>query len=150
MTTERLNVLFLRLASYFGSAFAHPENVMMPVLAARGRPDEEMRASAAELLDKVGLARWRDKKTSELSGGQQQRVAVARSLAMKPALVLADEPTGNLDADTAEQVLELLLDSVTRAGATLLMATHSQPVARRADRMLRVEGGKLVEAMAPR
>ena len=125
------------------------ENVLLP-LELQGRLDAAERRGARELLDSLGLGDRLGSFPDVLSGGEQQRVAIARALAHRPLLVLADEPTGNLDADTAEQVLELLLDSVTRAGATLLMATHSQPVARRADRMLRVEGGKLVEAMAPR
>ena len=125
------------------------ENVLLP-LELQGRLDAAERRGARELLDSLGLGDRLGSFPDVLSGGEQQRVAIARALAHRPLLVLADEPTGNLDADTAEQVLELLLDSVTRAGATLLMATHSQPVARRADRLLRVEGGKLVEAMAPR
>src|SRR5688572_21270578 len=77
---------------YLLPAFTALENVMMPILASRGRPDEEMRATAADLLDKVGLSPWRDSKATQISGGQQQRVAIARALAMRPALVLADEP----------------------------------------------------------
>ena len=75
-------------------AFTALENVMMPILASRGRADDAMRATAAALLDRVGLTPWRDHKASDISGGQQQRVAIARSLAMNPVLVLADEPSG--------------------------------------------------------
>lgn len=81
---------------YLISAFTACENVMMPMLVDRGHPDAEMRARAEQLLDRVGLSRWRDNNAANMSGGQQQRVAIARALAMDPDLVLADEPTGNL------------------------------------------------------
>ncbi|MGA7984989.1 MAG: ABC transporter ATP-binding protein, partial [Burkholderiales bacterium] len=129
---------------YLLPAFTALENVMMPVLAARGRPDDEMRASAAALLDKVGLARWRDKKTSELSGGQQQRVAVARALAMKPALVLADEPTGNLDTQSADGVFEVLRTVNRDSGTTFLIVTHDPRLAQRCDRIIELVDGRIV------
>ena len=129
---------------YLLPAFTALENVMMPVLAARGRPDDEMRATAAELLDKVGLARWRDKKTSELSGGQQQRVAVARALAMKPALVLADEPTGNLDTKSADGVFEVLRKVNRDGGTTFLIVTHDPRLAQRCDRIVELVDGRIV------
>jgi lipoprotein-releasing system ATP-binding protein len=129
---------------YLLPAFTALENVMMPALAARGRPDDEMRAAAAELLDKVGLARWRGKKTSELSGGQQQRVAVARSLAMKPALVLADEPTGNLDTQSADGVFEVLRKVNRDSGTTFLIVTHDPRLARRCDRIIELVDGRIV------
>ena len=129
---------------YLLPAFTALENVMMPVLAARGWPDDEMRASAAELLDKVGLARWRDKKTGELSGGQQQRVAVARSLAMKPALVLADEPTGNLDTKSADGVFDVLRNVNQTSGTTFLIVTHDPRLAQRCDRIVELVDGRIV------
>ncbi len=89
-------------------AFTALENVMMPLLVDRGRPDEEMRARAADLLGKVGLGAFLGRRPGKLSGGQQQRVAVARALAMQPPLVLADEPTGNLDTASADEVFALL------------------------------------------
>jgi lipoprotein-releasing system ATP-binding protein len=129
---------------YLLPAFTALENVMMPALAARGRPDEEMRASAAQLLDEVGLARWRDKKTGELSGGQQQRVAVARALAMKAALVLADEPTGNLDTQSADGVFELLRSVNEASGTTFLIVTHDPRLAQRCDRIIELVDGRVV------
>ncbi len=129
---------------YLLPAFSALENVMLPVLAARGRPDDEMRATAAELLEKVGLARWRDKKTSELSGGQQQRVAVARALAMKPALVLADEPTGNLDTQSADGVFEVLREVNRDSGTTFLIVTHDPRLAQRCDRIIELVDGRIV------
>lgn len=121
------------------------ENVLLP-LELQGRLEATEKQSARELIASLGLGDRLATFPDVLSGGEQQRVAIARALAHGPRLVLADEPTGNLDAETAEQVLELLLASVEQVGATLLMATHSQPVAERADRTLRIEGGQLVEA----
>ena len=129
---------------YLLPAFSALENVMMPVLAARGRPDDEMRATAAALLDKVGLTRWRDQKTSKLSGGQQQRVAVARALAMKPALVLADEPTGNLDTKSADGVFEVLRKVNRDSGTTFLIVTHDPRLAQRCDRIVELVDGRIV------
>jgi len=129
---------------YLLPAFTALENVMMPALAARGRPDEEMRATAARLLEEVGLARWRDKKTGELSGGQQQRVAVARALAMRPPLVLADEPTGNLDTQSADGVFELLRSVNEASGTTFLIVTHDPRLAQRCDRIVELVDGRVV------
>ncbi|MGA8050224.1 MAG: ABC transporter ATP-binding protein [Burkholderiales bacterium] len=129
---------------YLLPAFTALENVMMPALAARGRPDDEMRTTAAGLLDQVGLARWRDKKTGELSGGQQQRVAVARSLAMKPALVLADEPTGNLDTASADGVFDVLREVNRSGGTTFLIVTHDPRLAQRCDRIIELVDGRIV------
>ncbi len=129
---------------YLLPAFTALENVMMPVLAARGRPDEDMRANAARLLEEVGLARWRDKKTGELSGGQQQRVAVARALAMQPPLVLADEPTGNLDTQSADGVFELLRSVNEASGTTFLIVTHDPRLAQRCDRIVELVDGRVV------
>ena len=105
-------------------AFTALENVMMPILASRGRADDAMRATAAALLDRVGLTPWRDHKASDISGGQQQRVAIARSLAMNPALVLADEPSGNLDTGNADAVFDLMRDVNVASGTTFLIVTH--------------------------
>ncbi len=129
---------------YLLPAFTAIENVMMPVLAARGRPDDEMRDNAAALLDKVGLTPWRDHKSTEISGGQQQRVAVARALAMKPGLVLADEPTGNLDTKSADAVFDLLLLVNKTDGTTFLIVTHDPRLAQRCDRIIELVDGRIV------
>jgi putative ABC transport system ATP-binding protein len=102
--------------------------------------------SARALLDRVGLNGREQTFPDKLSGGQQQRVAIARALAHDPNLVLADEPTGNLDEETGEKVLQLLLDLVRTSGKTLLMATHNPEIAQFADRVLRVQEGRLVES----
>ena len=125
------------------SAFSAVENVMMPMLLARGRADEDMRRRAASLLDRVGLLPWADKPVNTLSGGQQQRVAVARALAMSPALLLADEPTGNLDTRSAEGVFTTLREVNRDAGTAVLFVTHNPELARRCDRIERLVDGRI-------
>jgi lipoprotein-releasing system ATP-binding protein len=129
---------------YLLPEFTALENVMMPILAARGRLDEEMRKTAALLLDRVGLTPWRDKKATQISGGQQQRVAIARSLAMKPVLVLADEPTGNLDTRSADGVFDVLREINETSGTTFLIVTHDPRLAQRCDRIVELVDGRIV------
>lgn len=121
------------------------ENLLLP-LELQGRVTTEDRQRALDLLTEVGLRDRADAFPDRLSGGEQQRVAVARALAHDPLLVLADEPTGNLDLDTGLQVLDLLDRLTRRAGKTLLMATHSRQVVGIADRTLRIEDHRLVAA----
>jgi putative ABC transport system ATP-binding protein len=120
------------------------ENVLLP-LELNGTVTPAKRDGARELLRRVGLGDRGAAFPDKLSGGEQQRVALARALAHDPALVLADEPTGNLDAATGEQVLQLLDDMTRQAGKTLIMVTHSTEIAARADRILHLEDGRLVE-----
>lgn len=134
-------------------AFTAVENVMLPLLAARGRPDAAMRKRAEELIDQVGLKPWGQHLTNDLSGGQQQRVAIARALVMHPALVLADEPTGNLDTQSANSVFDLLRE-VSSGGTTFLIVTHDPRLAARCDRLIelvdgRVESDKATMATRP-
>lgn len=129
---------------YLLPAFTALENVMMPMLAVRGFPDDAMRERAAKLLDEVGLTPWRDHRANDISGGQQQRVAVARSLAMKPALVLADEPTGNLDTNSADGVFDVLRQVNESSGTTFLIVTHDPRLAQRCDRIIELVDGRLV------
>jgi putative ABC transport system ATP-binding protein len=119
------------------------ENVTLPQELA-GLSLAQAQVSAMELLERVGLAGREGAFPDKLSGGQQQRVAIARALAHDPKLLLADEPTGNLDEETGNLVLKLLLDLVRTSGKTLIMATHNPEVAALADRTLRVQDGKLV------
>ena len=125
-------------------AFTALENVMMPVLVDRGRPDDEMRTRAAELLGRVGLGAFLERRPGKLSGGQQQRVAVARALAMNPPLVLADEPTGNLDTASADEVFALLRAFNRDLGVTFLVVTHDSRLARRCDCVLELVDGRLI------
>ncbi|MEO8309593.1 MAG: ABC transporter ATP-binding protein [Caldimonas sp.] len=130
------------------SAFSAVENVMMPLLGAAEFPNAAMERRAADLLASVGLAKWRDVPSGHLSGGQQQRVAVARALAMNPALLLADEPTGNLDSLSAAAVFELLRSVNREHGTAILFVTHNEALAARCDSILRVVDGRMVEAAA--
>ena len=129
---------------YLLPAFTALENVMMPILAARGYPDEEMRDTAAALLDKVGLTPWRDNKANDISGGQQQRVAIARALAMRPALVLADEPSGNLDTQSADSVFDLMRSVNEVSRTTFLIVTHDPRLAQRCDRIVELVDGNIM------
>ena len=118
------------------------ENVVLPQLVA-GTERSAANARAEELLGALGLAERLDHRPSQLSGGEQQRVAVARALANKPALVLADEPTGNLDEATADKVLAQFLELVRGQGGATLVATHNERLAARMDRVVRLHEGKL-------
>jgi lipoprotein-releasing system ATP-binding protein len=128
---------------YLISAFTACENVMMPMLVDQGFPDAAMRQRAEELLDQVGLSRWRDNTATNMSGGQQQRVAIARALAMNPDLVLADEPTGNLDTQSANAVFDLMRQINRERGTTFLMVTHNPDLAERCDRIIEVVDGRV-------
>jgi ABC-type lipoprotein export system ATPase subunit len=119
------------------------ENVELPLLLAR-RPAREARRLAERALDAVGLADRRQHRPSELSGGQQQRVAIARALAPEPAVIVADEPTGNLDSEAAAGVMDLLLRLNAERGQTLALVTHAREVAARAGRIVRMRDGRIV------
>ena len=116
------------------------ENTMLPLELA-GRRDA--RATAEAMLARVGLAERLAHYPKHLSGGEQQRVALARAFAMRPRLLLADEPTGNLDAATGAQVIELMFDMNAEAGTTLILVTHDEALAHRCGRTLRLAGGRL-------
>ena len=122
--------------------FTAEENVVLPQLI-RGQEPKPTLERAQGLLDALGLAERRDHRPAQLSGGEQQRVAVARALANRPALVLADEPTGNLDEATADRVLDQFLRLVRGEGAAALVATHNERLAERMDRVLRLHEGVL-------
>jgi len=123
--------------------FSALENVMMPALIDRGSYDREMRERALWLLDQVGLKDAAAKRPSALSGGMQQRVAIARSLALNPPLVLADEPTGNLDSHTAEEVLALMRTFNREHGIAFLIVTHDPHIAASCDRRIEMLDGRL-------
>ena len=125
------------------SAFTAKENVMMPMLADRGFPSAEIEARAGRLLAQVGLQKFADNLANNMSGGQQQRVAVARALAMSPDLVLADEPTGNLDTKSADSVFELMREVNRDSGNSFLLVTHNLDLARRCDRIIEVVDGRI-------
>ena len=118
------------------------ENVETPLMLADVKP-KERRARALELLGSVGLAKRANHKPNQLSGGEMQRVAVARSLANRPLLLLADEPTGNLDSQTGREILNLLRDAVSNQGVTLVLVTHDPQVASFADRIVHMLDGRI-------
>jgi putative ABC transport system ATP-binding protein len=122
------------------------ENAEM-VLLARGVPEEERRAQVMEVLEAVGLKGLEQRRPSELSGGQQQRVAVARAIAGSPALVLADEPTANLDSHTGAELIELMRRLNQERGVTFVFATHDPQVMEAARRVVRLVDGEVVEDM---
>ena len=125
-------------------AFSALENVMMPMLGDAGFPNAEMAQRADRLLASVGLSHRRDNLATNLSGGEQQRVAVARALAMNPLLLLADEPTGNLDTKSADAVFELLRSVNREHGTAILFVTHNPALAQRCDRTIQVVDGMIV------
>jgi putative ABC transport system ATP-binding protein len=119
------------------------ENVMLP-LELMGRPDA--RAAATEMLRRVGLGERLRHYPKVLSGGEQQRVALARAFVVRPAVLLADEPTGSLDFATGATVMELMFELNREAGTTLVLVTHDPAIAARCDRQLRIEAGRIVES----
>ena len=121
------------------------ENLLLP-LELNGLSTPDRRERALELLDNVGLGNRRHSFPERLSGGEQQRLAIARALVHDPLLLLADEPTGNLDSDTGTRILNLLQTLHRQAAITMIMVTHSQEVATRADRILTLDDGRIQEA----
>jgi putative ABC transport system ATP-binding protein len=117
------------------------ENVMVP-LELRG--ERNIKARALDLLDKVGLAERSHHYPTQLSGGEQQRVSLARAFSNQPKILFADEPTGNLDAETSEKVIKLIFDLNKEAGTTLVVVTHDLELAAKTQRIIRIKGGKLV------
>ena len=124
--------------------FTSLENVMLPALIA-GRPAGEARAAARELLGVMGLSQREGHKPSELSGGEQQRVAIARALVNKPAIIFADEPSGNLDTKTKDEIHCLFFSLRERFGQTIVIVTHDPELARMCDRCLFMRDGQFVE-----
>jgi putative ABC transport system ATP-binding protein len=124
------------------------ENVMMPMDFCGHHPPRERRARAESLLERLGVGDQRDKLPSTLSGGQQQRVAVARALANEPAVLLADEPTGNLDSRTSEAMLQIFAE-LSRAGQTIVMVTHEQRALRHVSRVVMLVDGQQVTNVEP-
>lgn len=123
------------------------ENLRLP-LQLNGRDTAENRSRVRDLLESVGLSSRHETFPDRLSGGEQQRVAVCRALAHEPSVILADEPTGNLDGETAQDVLSLVLKLSKESGAALLLVTHSESVAAQCERTLRLEQGRFVERVA--
>ncbi len=117
------------------------ENILLPVQLDGGRPDQSY---IQEIIKTLGISSKLENLPNNLSGGQQQRVAIARALASKPAIILADEPTGNLDSRTSQDVLGLMKVTSQKFSQTIVMITHNEEIAQLADRIIRIEDGKLV------
>jgi len=140
---RRIGIGFVYQFHHLLPEFSALENVMMPqLIAGADKPSAQRRAS--ELLERFGLAARLDHRPAELSGGEQQRVAIARALANRPLLLLADEPTGNLDPKTADQVHAEFLRVIAEEGVGALVATHNVELARRMTRLVRLEDGQLL------
>lgn len=125
-------------------AFTAIENVLMPLMLAKGKPSVQDRDNAMALLDEVGLAAYPDAKPSDLSGGQQQRVAIARALITRPTLLLADEPTGNLDTKTAADIFQLFRRFNQQFNCAVLVVTHDPRLATSCDRTITLVDGHII------
>ncbi|MBO7763833.1 MAG: ABC transporter ATP-binding protein, partial [Bacteroidales bacterium] len=126
--------------------FTALENVMIPALIAGGSASAA-RSEAKRLLSEMGLAQRFDHKPSELSGGEQQRVAIARAIINKPAVLFADEPSGNLDSNTKREIHKLFFDLRDRYGLTVIIVTHDKDLAKMSDRMIEMSDGKIVDGV---
>ncbi|HQU67135.1 MAG TPA: ABC transporter ATP-binding protein [Albidovulum sp.] len=140
---RRTGVGFVYQFHHLLPEFTAQENIVLPQLAA-GVARGPAEARARDLLGKVGVAQRANHRPAALSGGEQQRVAFCRALANSPRLLLADEPTGNLDPATADQVFDVLMALVRETGLSALIATHNLEIAARMDRVVRLEGGRLI------
>jgi lipoprotein-releasing system ATP-binding protein len=144
LTTTRARMLgFVFQFHHLLPAFSALENVMLPAWGDRGVPTAAMRAAAEEMLRAVGLGDRLDQRTSRMSGGQQQRVAIARALAHRPPLVLADEPTGNLDTSSSAEVFELMRRFNRELATTFLVVTHDPGIAASCDRIVELVDGRI-------
>jgi putative ABC transport system ATP-binding protein len=143
MRRERIGFVF-QFFNLLGSLSAE-ENVLLPAMIA-GRAGETSQARARELLDRVGLSHRRDHLPSQLSGGEQQRVSIARALLLRPAIVLGDEPTGNLDSKASEEVLALLSELNAQERHTIVLVTHDAAVAEVCSRTVQMMDGQIVDA----
>jgi lipoprotein-releasing system ATP-binding protein len=134
---------FVYQAHHLQPEFSALENVMIPQLIA-GAPSREAKSRATQLLDKMGLLNRLDHRPKKLSGGEQQRVAIARAMANSPRIILADEPTGNLDYQTSEIVFNEMMILVRETGLAALVATHNPELAKKMDRTIELKGGLIV------
>lgn len=144
-TARRRDIGFIYQFHHLLPEFSAAENVVLPQMA-DGVAKPEALERALDLLSRVGLSERADHRPAELSGGEQQRVAFCRALANQPKLLLADEPTGNLDPETSDRVFDRLIELVRETGLSAVIATHNIDLARRMDRIIRLEHGRVVPA----
>jgi len=128
---------------YLLPEFTALENVLMPYLIKSNKPSREVRSRAEELMDLVGLTKVRNNLATKMSGGQQQRTAIARALIMNPKIILADEPTGNLDSDTTETIYDIFRTINERYKTTMVIITHDRRIAEKADRIIEIKDGRI-------
>ena len=121
--------------------FSCLENALMPIIIRRGRATDQERERVLRLMKRVGLSQVVHKRANQISGGQQQRVAIVRALSNQPALILADEPTGNLDSNSSREVFAMMREMTAEDGVTFMMVTHDDRLAEQADRIFRIEDG---------
>jgi lipoprotein-releasing system ATP-binding protein len=137
---------FIFQSHFLISAFTALENVMMPMLVDHNFPTEDMKKRAHDLLTEMGLEKWENNLANNMSGGQQQRVAIGRALAMSPSLILADEPTGNLDTVSTDTVFDLMRKVNVENKTTFLIVTHNLDLAKRCDRIIDVVDGRIIKS----
>lgn len=128
---------------YLLPEFTAIENVLMPYEIKNGRITKEIRSKAEEYMELVGLENVKNNMANKMSGGQQQRTAIARALINDPKIILADEPTGNLDSDSTEVIYELMRDINQKLGTTFIIITHDRKIAEKADRIIEIKDGKI-------
>lgn len=129
---------------YLLPEFTALENVLMPYNIKNSKPSKESIARAEELLDLVGLSKVKDNLATNMSGGQQQRTAIARALMNNPKIILADEPTGNLDSDSTETIYNLMRDINKKFNTTFIVITHDRKIAEKADRIVEIKDGRII------
>lgn len=137
------NIGFIFQFHYLLPEFTAIENVLMPIKVSKQKVTKEVLARANELMDLVGLQNVKNNLANDMSGGQQQRVAIARALMSNPEIILADEPTGNLDSDTTEQIYDLLRQINKTYKTTFIIITHDRRIAEKADRIIEVKDGRV-------
>jgi lipoprotein-releasing system ATP-binding protein len=147
-TIRRNDIGFIYQFHHLLPEFTALENVIMPQLIA-GKSDLEAKKNAKEILQYLGLSHRFEHRPSQLSGGEQQRVAIARAIVNKPSLLLADEPTGNLDPETSAEVFRILVEAARSIGLSMLIATHNHDLAANMDKVVMLKGGILVRKNKP-
>ena len=138
------NIGFIFQFHHLLPEFTTLENILIPYWIGGGNPPNEFKKKALRLMEEVDILKIKDKYPSQISGGQQQRVAIARALVTEPSLLLADEPTGNLDEATGREIVELLFAGHEKRGTTLVLVTHDPALAQRCDRVVRLRSGRIV------